>query len=1290
MPSATNGRASRSCRGQSLRPGTSCLRSIFLVNNIHCASCVAYVEEVLSQIPGVEEVDVSILTQEVRVYHGEGTDASILAKALIQAAFEVHHVTTYGEGERIISDIDTTPWISRNSPGSTPRLLHSRVLDRRDGLASGTTLHIANCDACKKEELEKLSSSCPPSDIVAQEKGQQGSPWLPYTSHSGSPSLKRVGSDTEGLISYTPSLKVSEVDKIPSVSDSLTIHKSLKPVAAHPPQPEQIEEFNARVSIGGMSCASCANSITNEVKQLEFVKDITVNLLTNSATVIYTNPQSNVDKIVEQIEDIGFEASTDEVTAISPPNPSPTTYLAEISIVGMTCGSCVEAVTRGVEELPFVVSVAVNLLLHSGKVEFEGQQNLDSIVQKIEDLGYDTSVTSVRPVVANNIDDASARRARTVSIRVDGMFCHHCPGKVVNSLNKFSDAQLVVEKVLSVKDPIIRITYTSRHPLVTIRSILSTIDAANDAFKATIYHPPSIEDRSHAMQLHERRRLLFRLLFVLAVTIPTFLIGIVFMTLVSSDNKIRVYLERPIWAGSVSRIEWALFIMTTPVMFYGTDVFHVRAMKEIYALWRPGSRVPILRRFYQFGSMNLLISAGTLVAYIASLAVLIIDAVVGTPSSTHSTTYFDSVVFLTLFILAGRFMEAYSKAKTGDAVTSLGKLRPSEALLVDNSHTSDQNGLVDSGTDRVQRIAIDHLEIDDIVSVPHGASPPADGILVGDSSGQFDESSLTGESRPIKKSAGDQVYIGSVNIGQPVQIRITEIGGSSMLDKIIAVVREGQTKRAPLERVADMLTAHFVPAITLTAIVTFVLWLALGQSGVLPADYLDVVHGGWAFWSLEFAIAVFVVACPCGLALAAPTALFVGAGLAAKHGILVKGGGEAFQEASRLDAIVFDKTGTLTEGGSLKVSDHEILTTASEEVQIAWALSRKLEENSNHPIARAISEFCSDDKVSSISVVSADVHEISGQGMKGIFAVSNNNGSQTPVQYEAAIGNQRLLHSLASPDADSYYLSTLLSKYQSAGKSTAILSLRKADDKSHFRPAIVFATSDLVRPESARVIARLQKRRVDVFMCTGDNQTTAYAVADMLGIPRSNVMADVLPTEKANFVRKIQDGAGQGQGQDKKKHKETRPIVAFVGDGINDSPALAAADVSIAMASGSDVAINSASFILLNSDLSTILQLVVLSRRVFNRVRMNFGWAVVYNLCLVPVAAGVFYPIVTGQRHEAVMGANGHNGSMMTVDKHWRLSPVWAALAMALSSVSVISSSLALRIEFKRVFGLGE
>jgi heavy metal translocating P-type ATPase len=1210
----------------------------------------------------VETISVSILTHEVRVLHSLDSKPADLARALIQAAFEVHHVTTYDHDGAVVSDLDTT------SDAGFFSTLHCPA----SASTSENRRHIVNCDACRKEELERqTAAAADPSKEAAATPSTNGKAQNSAHQFAGT----RDSSDVESLV---PRKSLADASSSTFGNDT------------HQVPPPGDREFNARISIGGMSCASCVNTITKEVQQLDFVREVTINLLTSSATLLYTGPQTNIYKIIDLIEDIGYEASVDEVEPVVATAPSAPAYLAEIAIGGMTCGSCSATITRGLEELPFVTEVSVNLLAHSGRVQFVGRENVDAILEKIDDLGYEASLDNIQPVVMNNEEDRNQKR--TVSIRVDGMFCHHCPERILDSLKVFPLVEC--ERTLSLDNNVLKVTYTPDHPSLTIRAIIRVVESAHDVFQASVFHPPSLEDRSRAMQLHERRRLLMRFAFVLLVAIPTFLIGIVFMSLVSSNNGVRKYLEQPTWAGSVSRIEWALFIMTTPVMFYGTDIFHVRAMKEIYSLWRPGSRTPILRRFYRFGSMNLLISAGTTVAYVSSLAVLIMDAAANTSNSSHSsTTYFDSVVFLTLFILAGRFMEAYSKARTGDAVASLGKLRPSEAILVENSIPADQTESGNpSSVESQQRIAVDLLEIGDVVSIPHGASPPADGVIIGHNTYQFDESSLTGESKPVQKSAGDQVFTGSVNVGQPVKIKITALGGSSMLDQIISVVREGQSRRAPLERVADVLTSHFVPVITLIAILTFIIWLSLGLSGALPPDYLDTERGGWAFWSLEFAIAVFVVACPCGLALAAPTALFVGGGLAARHGILVKGGGEAFQEASRLNAIIFDKTGTLTEGGSLKVSDHEVLLTDAEQIRVSWKLAQQLEESSNHPIARAVSVFCKGR--SEIPVVASDIEERSGKGMTGTFTVSINNpasDSSTTVVYEAAIGSEALLQSLASA-VDTSRLSSLLKEYQAAGKSTAILSLRKIEptstEKPSFTPAIVFATTDAIRPHASEVISQLRKRHVDVFMCTGDNPTTAYAVADMVGISRSNVMANVMPAGKADFVRKVQDGLypvrNEDEAESQTNRSGSRSIVAFVGDGVNDSPGLAAADVSIAMASGSDVAMNSASFILLNSELDTILQLVLLSRRVFNRVKMNFGWAVVYNLCLVPVAAGVFYPIISGQKHMMM------DGEMVTVNDHWRLSPVWAALAMALSSVSVICSSLALAIDgqtIRKVFG---
>ena len=966
-----------------------------------------------------------------------------------------------------------------------------------------------------------------------------------------------------------------------------------------------------------------------------------------------------MDKILEAIEDLGYEAVLDEVQSLHKQNTSlqPSIFRATLSLEGMTCGSCVGTITRGLEELEVVRCINIDLIGCSGVVEFEGKDNLDQILEKVDDLGYDAKVVKIEEAESNPVSEVKLQTAdRTITLAIAGMYCEHCPGRIVRALLDAAGSSVRVSQEPTLRNPRLTLTYSPSPPESTARRFISIIEASDKALSVKIDRPPTVEERSRAIQHREQRHILWRLIFTFIVAIPTFVIGIVLMSLVPSNNKSRVYLSQPIWAGTVTRSEWAMFIMTTPVMFFGADLFHKRSFKEIRALWRPGSKVPILRRFYRFGSMNLLISAGTSVAYFASLAVLILDACSSPNSSTKmssNNTYFDSVTFLSFFILIGRFLEAYSKAKTGDAVAMLSDLRPSEALLVESASSEPARDSIDGSQESktindadkestTTRIAVDLLEVGDTVIVPHGASPPTDGIFAQSDTCIFDESSLTGESKPVKKETYDKVFAGSVNISQPLRMTVTEIGGTSMLDQIVAVVREGQTKRAPIERVADIITGYFVPIITLIAISVFVIWLGLGESGRLPRSWLDVEQGGWTFWALEFAISVFVVACPCGIALAAPTALFVGGGLAAKQGILVRGGGEAFQEASKLDVIVFDKTGTLTEG-KMQVTECEVISKEGDLVD-AFTAAKVLEESSNHPIAKAIVEYCGTRTgTNQPTIVNVDIEEVAGKGMTGTLSLRHSS-SPDSYRYKASIGNEALL----ANTGENIFLNKTLHRFQSQGKSVAILSLRPAESEASSETILVFAISDPLRPTAAQVLQTFTNTHdIEAHICTGDNATTALAIAAQLEVPPARVRAGVLPADKAAYIKELQYSSNG-----------KRRIVAFVGDGTNDAAALAAADVSIALSSGSDVAINSASFILLNSDLATVLELVRLAKRVFWRVKANFVWAGVYNICLVPVAAGIFYD----------------------VSKGWRLGPVWASAAMAASSVSVVTSSLALRL----------
>ncbi|ESZ95666.1 hypothetical protein SBOR_3967 [Sclerotinia borealis F-4128] len=1141
----------------------------YLLSNLHCPSCVSNIQKALYALhPRPQEVTPSLMSSWVTVQHQKDLSTRAIRKALQSAGFDVCDVTSEEDGSVAKSHIqhDTDAgyldqvlqrWSATKKPSNQATLSHFDLdFDR----------HLENCEICRREAGGKNVSKLGQSNFHPLSQ--------PGPSHAS-------GSNSNGNDGTTDTSKImSDGGK----TNALVVIDSIDSISS--------QTFRASLAIGGMTCAACANNIVVGLKKKSWVKDVVVNLISNSATVDFDDEKYTSD-IVEEIEDLGYDAALDSVVDLKP--------------------------------------------------EPQKRQVL-----------------------------------RTVEIMVDGMYCSHCPPRINDSIKDFDD-RITIERALSLENPILKISYIPSAPTFTIRQILARITAVEEGFNPTIYHPPTIEERSRMIHRREQQRILLRVILTFIIAIPTLIIGIIFMSLVPSSNPTRQYLMQPLRAG-VNRAQWALLVMATPVYFLCADVFHRRALKEIRSLWRPGSTTPILERFYRFGSMNMLMSLGTTIAYVSSLAQLIAAGVHPKAMADDNSFYFDSVVFLTLFLLIGRLIEAYSKSRTDDAVTMLGKLRPTEALLV--VPTSGELSRVTDGQEELARgfivpysdehsrtsdrqesmtsVNVDLLEFGDTIKVLHGGSPACDGrIIKGET--RFDESSLTGEAKLVKKGAGDEVFSGTVNKESPVTVKITGVAGSSMLDQIVKAVREGQTKRAPMERIADTLTGYFVPVITLIAIITFTVWLSLGLSGTLPDDYRG--SSGWAVWSLQFAIAVFVVACPCGLALAAPTALFVGGGLAAHHGILVKGGGEAFEKASMLDCVVFDKTGTLTLGGEPTVTNYEFVmnnpnnaivpddgivsSNITDEERNLLNMIKIAEENSSHMVAKALASFCTKGKLATL----INIEEMPGYGMKAIFDDS-----------ELLIGNEALLKQYGVK----IHRQSQIDSWKTQGKSIALVAWSQTALGSSYELATIFAISDPIRPEAVSVITSLKARGTDVWMLSGDNPITAIAIGKQVGIPSTNVIAGVLPSEKAKQISYLQKSL-HSRRANRHNSSPKRALVAMVGDGINDSPALTVADVGIAIGSGSDIAISSAEFVLVSSNLHSLLTLLDLSKMVFRRIKLNFAWALIYNIIALPVAAGVFFPIVSAGNHV-------------------RLDPVWASLAMAMSSISVVLSSLALR---SSVPGLG-
>jgi cation transport ATPase len=625
---------------------------------------------------------------------------------------------------------------------------------------------------------------------------------------------------------------------------------------------------------------------------------------------------------------------------------------------------------------------------------------VDSVLVLIDDAGYEAGVSSVAPT-RKKVEHSN--QSRTISLRVEGIPKSRSD-KVMAVLEKY---QATVEMVSNDgQNAILRITYSPTPPSFTIRTIIDALNRSQSPpLKVSVYKPPSIEERSRPIQKNEQRHLLCRFISSLIIAIPTFIIGIVFMSLAHNGNFTKDFFLEPMWTGNTSRAQWSLFFLATPVMFYSAGDFHRRSWIKIVLLWKRDSKTPIWKRFTRFGSMDLLVSSGVSVAYFSSIILLALAA--SQPTSPNgkgdTSTYFDSVVFLTMFLLIGKYLEVYSRSHTADAITSLGKLRPAEAYFLSprlqgypstrfrdsgddlerGSISSEDDLYVESHGFRIRKISVDHLEVGDVVRVQKGSSPPTDGTVVfGESS--VGESSLTGEARLIKKKVGDKVFLGTINDSRALDVRVDVIGGENMLDHIIRLVRDGLNNRAPIESFADILTGHFVPVITLLAILTWLIWLSLGLSGALPRNYLYKDVGGWPIWSLQFAIAVFVVACPCGIGLAAPTALLVGSGIAAKLGISPRGGGEAFQEAAQLDVVVFDKTGSLTEGGKPRVTDFEVYHCGAFLTrEVILGIAAEMESASAHPLATAIRSHCLE-KGAVLSSGSA-FEEIPGRGMKARF-----------------------------------------------------------------------------------------------------------------------------------------------------------------------------------------------------------------------------------------------------------------------------------------------------------------
>ncbi|PIR04730.1 MAG: copper-translocating P-type ATPase [Candidatus Liptonbacteria bacterium CG11_big_fil_rev_8_21_14_0_20_35_14] len=664
-----------------------------------------------------------------------------------------------------------------------------------------------------------------------------------------------------------------------------------------------------------------------------------------------------------------------------------------------------------------------------------------------------------------------------------------------------------------------------------------------------------------------------------------------------ADMRMKVFSAMPIaiFAGVVMGWDILAEYSIVPTMNYTLKEFfhHILPIFATYILFVVGK--PYLFGFYRFlrygkANMDTLIGIGTTVAFLYSFAVTAFEEILR-PFINVDYQYYDVTIVVITFIALGKYLEAQSKIKTGDAIEKLLNLQAKTALVIRDGNEVE--------------ISVNDVKHGDLIIIKPGTKIPVDGVIT-EGESFVDESMVTGESMPVEKKINDSVVSGTINTNGSFIFRATKVGNETLLAQIIKMVEEAQGSRAPIQALADKISAIFVPIVLVIAFLTLGAWLIIGSQYLGFAQALS--------FGIVSLVGILVIACPCALGLATPTAIIVGVGKGAKEGILIKDA-TTLEKLHKVNTVVVDKTGTITKGKPTLVDIQNLSNLKDDEL---ISIIASLEKKSEHPIAQAIMSYAQEKNIA-ISETS-EFTGIQGKGLKGLI-----NG------IEYFVGNIKLVD-----DLNLSFDSAKLNEFTLQGKTPVILTTKE-------KVLGFVIVSDDIKPESKQAVADLHKLGIKVVMLTGDDEKTAKHIASLIGI--DDVVAHVLPQDKLKKIKEL-----QSQGK----------VVAMAGDGVNDAPALAQADVGIAMGTGTDVAIESAGITLLGGDISKLVKAIRLSKITMRGIKQNLFWAFIYNIVGIPLAGGLFYPIFG-----------------------WLLSPVFAGLAMAMSSVSVVSNSL--RIKAKKL-----
>ncbi len=805
-----------------------------------------------------------------------------------------------------------------------------------------------------------------------------------------------------------------------------------------------------------------------------------------------------------------------------------------ISIIGMSCASCVARIESTIKDIPGVVSININLASEKAFLEYDPEKiGITEIKNTINDLGYKVAT-------------------RKTVFLIKGMHCASCATRVEKTLRDFPGVISAVVNLVSEKAIV---EYVEGISLDDIKKVVK-----GAGFELSLggqdQEDITISSKREIRGLRDR--------FILAAVL-----GVIIMILSFT----------PFFPGK----PYLLWVLATPVQFWAGLRFYRGAWGALKQ---------------KTADMNTLIAVGTSAAYFYSLIAVLFPQIF-LRGIIEPNLYFDTSAMIIALILLGRFLEARAKGQTSQAIKKLIDLAPKTAIVIRNGGE--------------EEISVDDVQVGDIIRVRAGERIPVDGIIRKGYS-TVDESMITGESIPVEKNIGDEVIGASINRTGSFQFEATKVGEKTTLAHIIRLVEAAQMSKAPIQRLADIVVSYFVPIVIGIALITFIVWYSVGPPPALTFAILNFV-------------AVLIIACPCALGLATPTAIIVGTGKGAEHGVLIRNA-ETLEKAQRINTILLDKTGTLTQGEP-KVTNIFGNTVYSEDVILRMAASA--ERGSEHPLGEAI------------------VKEAVNKGIKMSTATGFNvipgRGIEAEVEnMKLLLGNMRLMHerglSLNGMKKEAERL-------WARGKTVMFLGL---DNKV----VGIIALADTIKPKAKEALKMIHDMGIEMVVLTGDNRRTAEAIARQLGIDR--VLSEVLPEDKAWQVKKLQQGGR---------------VVAMVGDGINDAPALAQADVGIAIGTGTDVAVETGDITLISGDLKGIATAIMLSKRTMRTIKQNLFWAFAYNTALIPVAAGILY---------LIFGESGvPQGVKFIFGDVGFLNPIMAAAAMAASSLTVISNSLRLR-----------